>query len=216
MMRAVMMAAALAAFAAPAALAGPWSDPQKAFEVDNPKNWSIQPMPSASADAAIFVGGTADEECWFVHIKRTDTVGRTVAELKRSYANPLGAEQWVSISSGMNIFGGAATASSTAVETGPQGWPIQTAVLAGKDGPVVAALHGRPGGETRVYCLSFDGKDRAAEFRTIANSVRSPKDAEYAAAEAAEAAKAAADAEAAAAAAAAAAQDGKKDKRKRN
>jgi len=214
MIRPLVLALALVAAGAGAAAAQTvWTDAGSTFSVTLPKGWG-KPDKMSSSNPALseYAAGNANEECIFYRFDRPETAAATPMQLKNAWTAPLGAAKWADLTSKMLWSDGAPKVTDDKVET-VSAWPVQMAVISGKNGPVIAALHARPGSEIWVYCQSYDGKDRAAAFRAAANSVTTPKDAEFAAAEAAEAAKAAEAKAAADAAAAAAVAD--KDKKKR-
>lgn len=190
MFRRLVIASAAAALAAAAAAAqtpaGPtWADPSGRISFVNAKKWAIDDL--SRGPVAQFVGGTADEECRFLVIANPSSEGAKVSRIKQVYSEKLTDEQWLQAATGMTMFGSEAP---KVIENGVDtsgGWPIRTAVFSSSNGPVNAALIGRPGFEARGFCASFDGKDRQAAFKAILASLASPKDAEYAAAEANEA-----------------------------
>lgn len=181
-----------------------WTDPEKSFSFDNTQKWPVDAMTPSGANFSRFVAGTANEECTFQSIPRTQSADRSPASVKSEFSKPLTPELWVQISSTVPYFSRdkiTPTIVEASVDTSGA-WPIQIATLNGKDDAVItAALHARPGRDIWAYCQSFDGQDRKAAFLAVAKSVTTPKDAEFAAAEAAAAAAAAAEAAAKAAAA---------------
>lgn len=216
MLRSIVIAAALAAAAVGTAQAQtPWTEAGQTFSVTLPKGWGKLDKMSGAATVLEYAGGNANEECVFYRFDRPETASAAPKALKNAWDKPLGAAKWTELTGRLSWAAPTSAVTEDKVE-GVNNWPVQTAIISGKNGPVVAAIHARPGSEVWVFCQSYDGKDRIAAFRTTALSVTTPRDAEFAAAEAAEAAKAAeaqkAADEAAAAAAAAAAQ---KDKKKR-
>jgi hypothetical protein len=215
MFRPLVLALALVAAGAGAAAAQtPWTDPGSTFSMTLPKGWGKpDKMSSSSPTVSEYAAGNANEECIVYRFDRPETAVATPMQLKNAWAAPLGATKWAELTAKMLWSDGAPKVTEDKVET-VGAWPVQAAVVSGKNGPVVAALHARPGSEIWVFCQSYDGKDRAAAFRATANSVTTTKDAEFAAAEAAEAAKAAEAKAAADAAAAAPAADKEKKKRK--
>lgn len=214
MLRSIVIAAALAAAAIGTAQAQtPWTEAGQTFSVTLPKGWGKPDKMSGAATVLEFAGGNANEECIFYRFDRPETASASPTAFKTAWANPLGAAKWTELTSKLSWAVPTGAVTEDKVE-GVNGWPVQTAIIGGKNGPVVAAIHARPGSEVWVFCQSYDGKDRIAAFRTTALSVTTPRDAEFAASEASEAAKAA-DAQKAADEAAAAAAAAQKDKKKR-
>jgi hypothetical protein len=217
MIRSFFIAAAISVACAGAVLAQtPWTEDGSTFAVTLPKGWGKPDKMSGSAGTILeYAAGNANEECVFYRFERIETATATPGQLKAAWGQPIGAVKWADLTKPLSWSTGAPVVADDKVEAVGD-WPVQIATITGNNGPVTAALHARPGSEIWVFCQSYDGKDRKASFRATANSVTTPKDAEFAAAEAADAAKAAeakAAAEAAAAAAAAAAAE--KDKKKR-
>ena len=207
MLRSIVIAAALAAAAFGAAQAQtPWTEAGQTFSVTLPKGWGKLDKMSGAATVLEYAGGTANEECIFYRFDRPETAAASPKALKSAWSTLelTGKLPWAQPTS--------AVTQDKVEQVGD--WPVQTAIISGKNGPVVAAIHPRPGSEVWVFCQSYDGKDRLAAFRTTALSVTTPKDAEFAATEAAEATRAAEAAKAAEEAAAAAAAQ-QKDKKKR-
>ena len=213
MIRSFVLAIALAAAGAGGALAQtPWTEAGSTFSVTLPKGWGKPDKMSGSAGTVLeYAAGNANEECVFYRFDRPETAAATPVQLKTAWGQAIGAAKWADLTKQMSWSNGAPAVTDDKIETVGAG-PVQTATIAGKNGPVIAALHARPGSEIWAFCQSYDGKDRTASFRATANSVTTPKDADFAAAEAADAAKAA---EAKAAADAAAAAASEKDKKKR-
>ncbi len=156
-----------AAAAAPAV----WTDPKKNFSLAKPSEWGAPDLGS-TADAPLdaYVMGTANEECWAISIPRPETAAISPAALVKAWSVPFDAAQWSSIAAPQRLLGGVAAVKESAVDTSGA-FPVQTALLKGKERDVVAALHVRPGREVWALCASFDGKDRTAKFNAIVRSV---------------------------------------------
>lgn len=180
------------------ALAAPLAAPDASFTVDVPaaKKWKMEPAPqNAPADSKLWVIGDGEQYCFFNVKQRPDTAKNTPGEVVKLLEKPLTAEVWTTAAA---PFFTAMFAKSTPVVKAMSveavaGWPVQVATFDGyKYGPVIGSLHMRPGLDVQAYCAWEDGKDRAAEFKAIAMSVTTAKDAEWQAAIAAAAAAAAA------------------------
>jgi hypothetical protein len=179
-MKRVLAAAAFSLAFTGAATAATWTAPDGSFSFDKPKGWPVDTSKQASGQVTLHIAGTADEECWFLDIPRAETATASAAAVAKSWAKPLDAMKWSELAASQKLLGGTATVKSSAVDTSKP-FPVQTAVLQGKEREVVAALHARPGKEIWVFCGGYDGKDRTAAFKATAGSVATPKDAEYAA-----------------------------------
>ena len=172
------------------------TDPSNTFSFDKPAKWpGLDDMTKgATGPVKEYVSGTADEECYFVVIQRPENAAATPQQVNRAWATALEPAKWTAALSEQTLLRGSpATVETSGVDTSKT-FPVQTAVINGKN-KVVAAIQARPGVEIWSLCTAYDGKDHTAQFQTIAASVSTPKDVEY---------KAAIDAQAAAAAAAAA------------
>lgn len=215
--RMLAISAALAVCATPALAAETWTDPSGSFTIANPEKWKMELMSAPNSPVSQYFGGVGSHECIFSFIPRSDTATRAAKDVKKAFANPIGETMWSQALGNIGA-GGLPPKVVNASVSENAGWPVQLATLEGKDGPVIAAIHGRPGFEVRSHCVSLDGKDRSTMFTEIVKTIASPKDAAWTAADAKAdadaAAKAAAEQEAAAAAAAAA-KGGKKPKKEK-
>lgn len=177
----LVLGAAIAALACSAAWAQttPTSDKANSFSFDKPQKWpALEDKTPSGSPMKLYVAGTANEECWFNIIPRPETASATVANLVRGWSKTIPPEEWVATTKGSPLLTTGGEYKSSSVDTSKT-FPIQQAVIQGKDGPVVVAMHPRPGQEIRVYCTAYDGKDHNDAFKTIAASVSTPRDAEY-------------------------------------
>jgi hypothetical protein len=209
MHRILAVAIAAAALAGVAFAQTVVTDPTKTFSFEKPKGWPpLEDKSRPGAPIKEYVAGTADEECWFLQIPRENSAALKARDIIASWSKPIDAAAWSSASKSSRLLEGVAEVKSSAVDTSGL-FPVQTAILQGKEHTVVAALHARPGLEVWVFCTAYDGKDHTAKLQQVAGSVTTPKDAAYKAEIDAGAAE-----DAAAAAAAAAAQEQAKGKGK--
>lgn len=190
------------------AAAAPTASPDGSFTIQKPAGWpaKMDTMSKSGAAVAEFVSGTANEECYFNVIPRPETATNNPATVIKAWTPQLTNDLWVSAFKDQYLLRDSAPTveSASVVTTGL--FPVQTAVLKNSKNRVVAAIHARPGSEIWVACTAYDGKDHDAQFKAVATSLVTAKDAEY---KATLDAAAAAAAEKAAAAAAAAAEKGK-------
>jgi hypothetical protein len=179
------LALALAAFglAAAAAAQAPatstWTSPDGLIQFSPKASWEAKVKPGPNFVDYWF--GTGAEDCTLRVLKRTEEAMQKAINVHKSYGAQLTSEQWTSMAQGISAFySPPAAPTASAVET-VGGWSINTAEFKADDGPVFAAIHGRPGVEVRAFCAAYDSKDRAAFLKQAVRSVASPKDAEYAA-----------------------------------
>lgn len=211
-MKSVLAASLAAAALSLAALGGtalaqaaPTASPDGSFTIQKPAAWPAKMDTMSKSGAAIteFVSGNANEECYFNVIPRPETAANNPATVIKAWTTPLTNDLWVSAFKDQYLLrDGAPTVEASAVDTSGT-FPVQTAVLKNAKNRVTAAIHARPGVEIWAMCAAYDGKDHDAQFKQVASSVVTAKDAEYKAAidgaAAAAAEKAAAEAAAAAA-----------------
>jgi hypothetical protein len=174
-----------ACLASTPALAVPLAAPDASFTIDVPaaKKWKMELAPQGTpADTKLWVAGDGEQYCFFNVKQRPDTALSAPGDVVKSMQTALTADIWVAAATPFftTLFSKAVpVAKDPAVET-INGWPVQVASFDGyKYGPVIAALHMRPGVEVQTYCSWEDGKDHAAEFKAIALSVATAKDTEW-------------------------------------
>jgi len=208
-MAAVAAAAALATSGAALAQVAA-SNADKTFTIQKPaKSPNIEEQKIPGAQYREYVVGPGSEECWIREIPRAQTAANTIMDINHSWTSPLAPDKWVLLTKDNRLMGGVSTVKESAVNTAGD-FPIQTAVLQGKEQEVYAALQARPGVEFWTFCTAYENAAaRKAALQEISTSLTTAKDAEYKAQ--VEAAKAAA-----AAAAAAEAEKGDKGKKKKD
>jgi hypothetical protein len=185
-MKRTLRASALAIAAgliAAVASAAPIASPDSAFSIDTAKKWKIEKAPQGTPEGTnLWVAGDGEQYCYFNAKQRPDTALSSAANVIKSMQVPLSAEKWVATATPVfdALFSkGVPVAKATTTET-VNGWPIQYVEFDGyKYGPVVAALHMRPGLEIQTYCSWEDGADHRAEFKAIALSVSTARDAAW-------------------------------------
>jgi hypothetical protein len=186
----VLAAAALGGVAfAQAAPTLPTSAPGNAFTFQRPAKWPGLDLMSKPGDPlTVYVSGTANEECYFDIVPRPESAEASPMAVVKAWTEPLGPEKWIAATKGQYLLrGGDITVESSGVDTSKP-FPVQTAILKGAMNRVVAAITARPGFEIWSMCTSYDGQDHTDKFRAAADSVSTPKDAEWEAAIAAAAA----------------------------
>jgi hypothetical protein len=177
-----------ACLASTAALAIPLAAPDASFTIDVPaaKKWKMELAPQGTpADTKLWVAGDGEQYCFFNVKQRPDTAQSAPGDVVRSMQPALTADKWAAAATPFFdiLFSKSVPVAKNAAVEMVNGWPIQVTSLDGyKYGPVIAALHMRPGVEVQSYCSWEDGKDHAAEFKSIALSVATAKDAEWQAA----------------------------------
>lgn len=181
MLRSVLLASAIVmAAGAASAETDVWTDPKGLFTIEKPKAWPVDDLSKPERRYREFVTGTADEECWITEFPRPETVSAPVDRLIAAYSQPIEDASWAGFARGQSMFNGTEPAVADSAADPADGFPILTATLTHPErGPVIAAIHARPGYEISVFCLSYDGKDHAAQFRAVAKSLRFVQDAEW-------------------------------------
>jgi hypothetical protein len=168
-----------------AAMAVPLTAPDGSFtvEITPGKKWKMEKAPlTTQPDTQLWVAGDGEQYCYFNAKQRPDTVKSNPGDVVKSMQAQLANDKWEATATPFfdAVFAkGKPVAAAASVET-VAGWPVQFVTLSGyKYGPVVAALHMRPGFEVQAYCAWEDGKDHSAEFKAIALSVTTAKDAAW-------------------------------------
>jgi hypothetical protein len=167
------------------AAAAPVTAPDGSFTIDvaPAKKWKLEVSPvGTDAGSKLWVAGDGEQYCYFNAKQRADTANSGPGNVIKSMQPQLSPEKWVATA--QPFFDALFSKSTPSVKTSAvetvAGWPVQTVTFDGyKYGPVLGALHMRPGFEVQAYCAWEDGKDHSAEFKAIVNSVATSRDAAW-------------------------------------
>ncbi len=183
-MRALALAAALAAITCGAALSGTalaqnastWTDPAGRVSFTPERGWPVDTMSDSSPQSLHVVAGNANVECHVYAANNDATAGRPAAAVKRAYEQAFTAETWAQLVGRMRLFEDGVAVQSVSVDA-TRTWPVQRAVIASGSRTIHSALQGRPGLEVRTFCLTYNGSDASAAFDRFIASIATPQDA---------------------------------------
>lgn len=176
---AAVLAVAGAGFAFAQGAMASWSDPLNRFSIQRPASWPVDQASNSSPEVGHFIAGAAAADCHFFAIARPQTAANPPATARAGFATPLTREQWVQVTSSIQMFHGGGDIQTMSVDNSGA-WPIQRATIKVGTDTIESAIVGRPGLEIWAFCQSYDATDRTAIFNSIIESVTTPHDAEWA------------------------------------
>jgi len=174
-MRALALAALVAAVLAGSATAEPWVDPNGNLTIDAPRGWTVRPQRMQGGSAVLAF--TPSSDCFFFGIPNPASAGRSVTAVRNS-VTPLSESAWATALQAAPDFAAAGAVSLTSHSVDTSGfWPVQRAQLQAGSRTIHGVIEVRPGFELRGFCSGGD-----ASYDAILNTLGHPRDQEWQAA----------------------------------